>query len=95
MGENTTIKLQINDTNGKQITGNTKICIKINGKTYTNTKITNGKIQLTLKTDTLKNPKYQITIIIGENSYYYPARYIITLKINKTERQTKETNTKT
>ena len=80
-GENTTLDIQINDTNKKPIEGKTPICIKINGKTFIKTNITNGKINQILPTDTFKNPEYQLMIIIGQTANYNQKQYITTLKM--------------
>lgn len=80
-GENTTLNIQVNDTNANPIEGKTPICIKINGKTFIKTNITNGKINLTLPTDTFKNPEYQLLIIIGQTANYNQKQYTTTLKI--------------
>ncbi|WP_170104023.1 Ig-like domain-containing protein [Methanosphaera cuniculi] len=80
-GENTTLNIQVNDTNANPIEGKTPICIKINGKTFIKTNITNGKINLTLPIDTFKNPEYQLLIIIGQTANYNQKQYTTTLKI--------------
>ncbi|WP_304125132.1 hypothetical protein [Methanosphaera cuniculi] len=80
-GTNTTLTITVNDTNGKQIQGKTPICIKINGVTQIKTIITDGIINVTLPTDTFRNPTYQMMIILGKNSLYNKATYNGTLKV--------------
>lgn len=67
---NTIIQVLILDENNQLIKGNINVAIKINEKTYTNTKAVNGILNLELPTKTYKNNYYNLTIITGENSIY-------------------------
>lgn len=78
---NLTLKTTIKDANGKTLTGNTKIAIKINGVTYENQKITNGQINTQINTSKLNKGKYIITIISGENNLYNKSTLNTTLMI--------------
>lgn len=80
---NETLYLIINDTKGNQLIGNTEVCIKINRKTQIKTQITDGILNITIPTDTFKNPTYKLTIILGENSLYNKATYNGTLIVVK------------
>ncbi|MDO5825850.1 MAG: Ig-like domain repeat protein [Methanosphaera sp.] len=67
-GNNTGVKAQVVDQNNHALNKETKICIKINGKSYTfNTP--NGTIDYTIN-QTFKDGYYNITIISGENGKY-------------------------
>lgn len=64
---------------------------KNQGKTFNKTTITNGEINIVLKTDTFKNPTYNITIIIGQTSQYKQAIY--TMNLTKNTEKTVKTQT--
>ena len=70
---NTTITVKLVDENGNNIASNTKIAVKLNGKTIQHTKSTNGILSLNLDLTQYKNSKYNLTIISGENSCYNKA----------------------
>lgn len=74
-GENTTISLNITDITGKQLVGNTKIAVKLNGKTQISQTISNGKVDILIPTDTFSNKNYTLTIILGANALYDKAVY--------------------
>ena len=74
-GENTTISLNIADITGKQLVGNTKIAVKLNGKTQISQTISNGKLDISIPTDTFSNKNYTLTIILGANALYDKAVY--------------------
>lgn len=72
----TLITASILDEDNKQVTGTTKITIKINNKTMINKiRINNGKISQKLDTSHAKS----LTIIAGENSWYKTSK--INIKI--------------
>ena len=68
--ENYTMNLIINDTEGNPIVGNLSCAVKINGVTQLHTKTENEKLTFTLNTENFSAKTYNITIIIGETSYY-------------------------
>ena len=80
-GENTTLNITLCDEVGKQITTNSKIAIKINGKTQNTTTIVDGKIRLNLNTCNMKSGNHTISLIVGENRLYNMKRFEIPLTI--------------
>lgn len=93
-GDDTTIKTQIKDITEKPLVGTTKVVIKINGKKVNSTTISsgmvddkittiinNGILDTTIDTHNMKEGNYNITIILGENSYYNSKTVMIPLII--------------
>lgn len=83
-GQNTTITMTLYDKNGNQIQRDTKVAIKINGKTYITTNTTRGVLNVELPIDTLSTGYYNVTIILGENTQYNTLRLETTLTITQT-----------
>ncbi|MCD7781307.1 MAG: hypothetical protein LUG89_01205 [Methanosphaera sp.] len=73
-GENATITMTIYGENGVQIDRDTKVSIKINGKTYLSTTSTSGVLNVEIPTNTLATGYYNVTVIFGENSQYNTLR---------------------
>lgn len=80
---NETLYLIINDTKGNQLIGNIEVCIKINRKTQIKTQITDGILNITIPTDTFKNPTYHMLIILGSNTNYNMGTITQTINIQK------------
>ena len=77
----TTIKATITDETGKLLVKNTKIAIKINGKTIlNNASSTNGKIDVSFNV-TFKPGMYELLIISAENGIYKSGKMTTVLKI--------------
>jgi len=69
----TSIKLNqtIKDVNGNPLYGSSKVCVKINGMTIANFRITNGILNQTIDLpDNIGSGTHTLTIIIGENVRY-------------------------
>ncbi len=73
-GENATIRLVLYDQNGNQLERSTKVAVKVNGKTFANTETENGVLETTIDTADFKNPNYNLTVVLGENSAYNELR---------------------
>ncbi len=69
-GSNATLTGTILDEYNNPVTDDTKIAIKINGKTVANTKVVNGSINITLDTSSYSAGTYDVTIVVGENSRF-------------------------
>lgn len=67
---NVTVDVQLNDTNGNPIYGNSTVDVVIDGKVVENVTITDGKLNITIPTDTQPAGEHNITIIIRENENY-------------------------
>ncbi len=80
-GENATISVTLYDQNGNQLERSTKVTIKANSKTLLNTETVNGVLNVTIPTDTFKNPYYNLTVIFGENSAYNELKLNTTLVV--------------
>ncbi|WP_304123495.1 hypothetical protein [Methanosphaera cuniculi] len=80
-GENLQLNIIVNDTEGNQIQGNTKVCVKINGVTYAHDTITNGVLNITVPTDKLGAKTYNVTIILGKGPLYDTAVYSMNLTV--------------
>ena len=79
----TTIKATITDETGASLITNTKLAIKINGKTILNgVNSTNGKIDVSFTT-TLRPGMYELQIISGENGIYKTGKMTTFLKIDE------------
>ena len=73
--DNATLKLTIFDENNKIILRNTKVTVKVNGKTFYNQIIvSNGTADLNLNLPVSSKP-YNITVIAGENNAYASSNY--------------------
>ena len=73
--DNATLKLTIFDENNKIILRNTKVTVKVNGKTFYNQIIvSNGVANLNLNLPVSSKP-YNITVIAGENNAYASSNY--------------------
>ncbi len=59
----------------------TVVTIKINDKTVTQQYVSNGQIDMTIYTSSFKNPTYNITVVVGENSQYARTSFNGTLEI--------------
>lgn len=81
-GENATISGKIVDDNGNNVVGNSIVAIKVNGITLLKTKITNGILNVKIPTSELKNNKYNVTVVVGENKAYYSSRLTQIITIN-------------
>ncbi len=82
-GQTISINDTVYDENGNQLSGTSKVCIKINGKTITNElRIVDGVLvgDLTIP-DGLRAGTNNITIIVGENNRYNELRIDTTLDI--------------
>ncbi|HIH36161.1 MAG TPA: Ig-like domain repeat protein [Methanosphaera sp.] len=65
------IKAQVVDEKGAKVVRDTKITIKVNGKTLVDkVKVQNGTINMDVKLADSKKNEYNITIIAGENGLY-------------------------
>lgn len=79
---NTTIvgQITVNDT---LITEDTKVAIKLNGITLAHTTAVKGIINTTIKTDTLKNSNYTLTVVTEETAHYSSTTTNKTLTVEK------------
>ena len=71
---NTTITVKLTDDQNNNIAGNTKVAVKLNGKTITHTTSQNGIIKINMDLTQYKNSKYDLTVVSGENSLYNTSR---------------------
>ncbi len=69
-GSNVTLTGTILDEYNNPVTDDTKIAIKINGKTVVNTKVVNGSINITLDTSSYSTGTYDVEVVVGENSRF-------------------------
>ena len=70
-GKNTTLKATIYDESYTKVTSSAKAVVKINGKTFTQTRIVDGKLDVNFDTSSLKaGSTYNVTVVIGENKLY-------------------------
>ena len=77
----TTIKATIKDAEDKLLLKNTKLSIKVNGKTVlTGVESKKGIIDLTFN-HTLQKGIYELTIISGESGLYKTGRMTTVLKV--------------
>ncbi|RAP45669.1 MAG: hypothetical protein BZ135_05200 [Methanosphaera sp. rholeuAM6] len=77
----TTVKAKIYDETGKLLVRNTKLAIKVNGKTVlNNVNSTNGIIDVSFITS-LKPGLYELLLISGENGFYKSGKVTTVLKI--------------
>ncbi|MDD6534217.1 MAG: Ig-like domain-containing protein [Methanosphaera sp.] len=67
---NTTIEVQLNDTNGNPIEGNTTVEVIVDGKPVENVTVVDGKVNITVPTDTLPAGEHNITLDVKENEKY-------------------------
>lgn len=80
-GENTIIDITLRDTNGNTIVKDVKVVIKLNNKTFIQTKTTDGILNLELNTSTQKAKQHTIDVIFDKNSLYNQQRCTINLTI--------------
>ena len=78
---NTTITVKLTDDQNNTIYGNTKVAVKLNGKTITHTTSQNGIIKINMDLTQYKNSQYDLTIVSGENNRYNTARMTTKLAI--------------
>ena len=78
---NTTITVKLTDDQNNNIAGNTKVAVKLNGKTITHTTSQNGIIKINMDLTQYKNSQYDLTIVSGENNRYNTARMTTKLAI--------------
>jgi hypothetical protein len=79
--DNMLFTASIVDENNNLVIGNTKVAIKIGGRTLIHLTAENGIINTTLPVDDLSVEEYPITIVTGENSLYNNSRTNNTLVI--------------
>ena len=89
-GQNTKINITLKDQFNEQIKGETKIAVKINEKTSTQTTIKDGQLEIEIPTEKLNQKTYPITIKIEENHEYksLPIEFNITIITEKLIKQT-------
>ena len=75
-----TVSVKINDNNNKPVTGNTKVVVKLNGKTQANAIAVNGVADIDMIPPTIKGT-YTLVVMTGETSIYEKATTTTTLKI--------------
>lgn len=78
---NTTITVKLTDDQNNNIAGNTKVAVKLNGKTITHTTSQDGIIKINMDLTQYKNSQYDLTIVSGENNLYNTARMTSKLTI--------------
>ena len=78
---NTIITVKLTDDQNNTIYGNTKVAVKLNGKTITHTTSQNGIIKINMDLTQYKNSQYDLTIVSGENNRYNTARMTTKLAI--------------
>lgn len=95
-GNSVKITGKMYDSNGKQISANTKITVKVNGKTIISKQIVkNGEISLTIDSKHYKTGVNNITVIGGENSMYkMVTNYTTIIKNTKNSLSTLPTSAK-
>lgn len=97
--QNTTLNLTLKDEYNQTLKGTILAVVKINGVTYNKTNITDGKLNVVLKTEDFKNPTYKITIKTGPSPIYNQVQLDFTLNVEKqnttTNTTSNTTNTKT
>ncbi len=64
------------DEHGVGVDRDTKVAVKVNGKTLLNTRIYDGIIDLTFDTSAYKDGVHNLTVIFGENGCYSTVTYI-------------------
>ncbi|MDO5822860.1 Ig-like domain repeat protein, partial [Methanosphaera sp.] len=75
-----TVSVKINDNNNKPVTGNTKVVVKLNGKTQANAIAVNGVADIDMIPPTIKGT-YTLVVMTGETSIYEKATTTTTLKV--------------
>ena len=80
---NMTLKTLVCGVDGVPERVKTKVVVKVNGKTRTQTTFINGQLDVKVNTDDLKVGNHSIELIFGENSYYLGRRLTIPLKVEK------------
>ncbi len=88
-GSTVKISGKIYDEKVKLIVGKIKVSIKINGITYKTLTVINGTLNTNfIIPSTLKNSKYNLTIVAGENNAYYGSTITTTLTLTKNSTKT-------
>ena len=82
-GQKVLLNTTLVDENGKVLSGNNKIVVKINGKTIKSFNSINGTICEEIDIPSLNAGESVLTIIVGENSKYEEARANSTITILK------------
>ncbi len=82
-GTNTTIKAVIYDENNEIVSGDVNIAVKINGKTYTHSTVTDGIVEIIVPTDTIREGTYNLTLKTGDTKSYVGTNINTTLLVNK------------
>lgn len=75
-----TVAVQIYDDKNQLVTGNTKVVVKLNGKTLNNTVAKDGQVNMNITIPT-KKATYTLTVIAGENNKYKESTIQVPLKV--------------
>lgn len=99
-GENTTLKITLFDQKGRQINRDTKVAVKINGKTIMHSVYTNGSLNIVMPTESLNIGHYNLTIVFGGTNAYNTLRlntvlFITTPVIDDSQNSTMKNETET
>ncbi|MCD7781963.1 MAG: Ig-like domain repeat protein [Methanosphaera sp.] len=79
IGSSANLVGEILNSNGSTVTRDTKVAVKINGKTIATSRVINGQMNISLDLSNYTSGVYTINIILGENGCYNTAYYNITL----------------
>lgn len=80
-GTNATLTGSVLDEDLKNVTGDAKYTVKINGKSVASGRVYNGTINVTLNTSSLSAGTYTVEFIVGENNRYTKSTTNTTLVI--------------
>ena len=78
--QNTTIRAMVYDEYDMKLIGNTKIAVKVDGKTIIEDTMYDGKLKISFKSLTIG--AHKLSIICGANSFYNEKRFTIPLIVN-------------